>query len=105
MKSINFLFSAVFAFALVLMYHLGFNAGLSYRAPVKVSLPAAPDPHELKCTCVPCLPDLFCMKCGHKSRDCPKLRDYFQKRGGAGGVIFSNDVQSVTINPSASPCL
>lgn len=100
MKSINFLFSAVLAFALVLMYHLGFNAGLLYRPPVPVSPPVVPDRSELKCTCVPCLPDLFCLKCGHKSRDCPKLAAYFSKRGGAGGVISSNAVQSVEGNAS-----
>ena len=79
MKSINFLFSAVLAFALVLMYHLGFNAGLSYRSPVSVSPSVVPDRRELQCTCVPCLPDLYCLKCGHKSRDCPKLAAIFRK--------------------------
>lgn len=98
MKSINLLFSTVLAFVLVLMYHLGFNAGLSYRPPVPVSV--SPDRQELKCTCVPCLPDLFCLKCGHKSRDCPKLAAYFAKRGGGGGVISSNAVQSVEGNAS-----
>lgn len=31
------------------------------------------------CTCVICLPDKFCHKCGHKSRDCPKLSWYFRR--------------------------
>lgn len=26
------------------------------------------------CTCVPCLPNHFCRKCGHMSYDCPKVR-------------------------------
>lgn len=49
-------------------------------------------PVDPPCTCVPCLPDLFCMKCRHKSRDCPKLAAYFAKRGGSGGVNSSNSV-------------
>lgn len=50
-----------------------------------------PDPQrstgQITCTCVPCLPDLYCLKCGHRSRECPRLRDHFSP---------SNSVKVVT---------
>ena len=52
----------------------GFVAGFLIR-------PAAPgvvsDRKQDDCTCAVCLPDHFCTKCGHKSRDCPRLSWYF----------------------------
>lgn len=63
----------------------GFGLGLSCAFPLSVRVPSVrsvpssvPAPRELKCTCVPCLPDLFCFKCGHKSRDCPRLAQHFK---------------------------
>lgn len=75
--------SFCFGFVFFLVFMVGVGFGVSVRLPpsrVVVSSPARPDQDELKCTCVPCLPDHFCRKCGHKSRDCPKLRWYFHSR-------------------------
>lgn len=89
----------VFGFVFLVVFLAGFGFGLEVRFMSRpVSVPS--DRRELKCTCVPCLPDLYCLKCGHKSRDCPKLAAYFSKRGGAGGVLSSNAVQSVEGNAS-----
>ena len=71
----------VFSFVFFLVFVSGVAFGISFR-PVSASRPSVsvfPDRKELKCTCVPCLPDLFCLKCGHKSRDCPKLAHIFKK--------------------------
>ena len=94
-KSFLWVFVAV---ACCVCYFMGLSSGLQARLILADRQPVvAPERRELKCTCVPCLPDLYCFKCGHKSRDCPKLRDYFSKHGGAGGVVSSNAVQSVKI--------
>lgn len=45
------------------------------------------------CTCVPCLPDYYCRKCGHKSRDCPKLRAYFSKTNSLTVAVSTNLTQ------------
>ena len=70
--------SFFFGFTFFCVFLAGFVFGVSLK--VRFSLPSSdlPDRRELKCTCVPCLPDLYCMKCGHKSRDCPKLSKYFR---------------------------
>lgn len=70
-----------FCLVIILVWLIGFIQGLSVshdmnKQPAKTSITSKND-SEYKCTCVPCLPDLYCHKCGHKSRDCPKLKDYF----------------------------
>lgn len=55
----------------------GFQARLVFDVSSSIQRTVRPDPNEDKCTCVPCLPDHWCKKCGHKSRDCPKLYRYF----------------------------
>lgn len=91
-KSFLWVFVAV---ACCVCYFMGLSAGLNARLILADRQPVAVSSDGPKCTCVPCLPDHFCRKCGHKSRDCPKLAAYFSKRGGAGGVVSSNVVQSV----------
>ena len=68
----------VFGFVFLVVFLAGFGFGLEVRVMSR-PVPTVPDRQELKCTCVPCLPDLYCLKCGHKSRDCPKLAAYFRK--------------------------
>ena len=70
--------SFVFGFVFFLVFLFGFGFGVSVRFLPPSSKPTS-DRKELKCTCVPCLPDLYCLKCGHKSRDCPKLAHIFRK--------------------------
>lgn len=61
-----------------LVFSCGVLVGLCVR--LDPSRPAiVSDRKELPCTCVQCLPDLYCLKCGHKSRDCPKLAHIFKK--------------------------
>lgn len=74
-----YILSFFFGFSFFCVFMLGVAFGFSSRPSSSRSVVSASSPrHELKCTCVPCLPDLFCLKCGHKSRDCPKLAYYFK---------------------------
>ena len=54
---------------------VGFLFGLFCRASL-----VAPAADDEVCTCAPCLPDLYCKKCKHKSRECPKLSWYFHPK-------------------------
>lgn len=59
----------------VLVFGVGLSIGLSLR-PVQVFV--LPDQKRpARCTCMPCAPDMWCDKCGHRSRDCPRLQWYF----------------------------
>lgn len=70
------------AFSLLLFFLVGWVLGftssvfLLYR---RQPLPNTVCNSELPCTCAPCLPDTWCQKCGHKSRDCPRLAWYFKR--------------------------
>ena len=97
-------FTLVYTLVFYSVFLTGFLFGVFFRSSPAV---AVSDQREDVCTCAPCLPDTWCKKCKHKSRDCPKLSWYFHpktnisfrltsplKRGGAGGVISSNVVLS-----------
>ena len=80
-----YLLSFFFGLSFFSVFMLGVAFGFSSRfASIRTAQPDLKEKRsffipdsEMKCTCVPCLPDLFCLKCGHKSRDCPKLSYYF----------------------------
>lgn len=63
----------------IITFAVGLALGLSFK-PVQVFV-SYPDRAKSfdKCTCAICLPDHFCEKCGHKSRECPRLQWYFSK--------------------------
>ena len=71
----NVFFCLLFSFLFFVVFVLGVFFGAALRSPAG----SGRSVRDLECTCVPCLPDKFCQKCGHKSRDCPRLAWYFKR--------------------------
>lgn len=67
------LLSLFLGFCFFFSFLFGFRLGLASRSYYGMGSFVKDDP----CTCAPCLPDLWCKKCKHKSRDCPKLSWFF----------------------------